>query len=89
MDKMKLSVLAVAVGVVVTLVTGLIENMPAMLVGAVHYGYPMAWLIRMIVGPEYNPWVVNPLGLIVDIVVWTLVAWIVLFVATRPKKLSK
>jgi hypothetical protein len=42
MDKMKLSVLAVAIGVVVTLTTGLLENMPIMLVGAVHYGYPMA-----------------------------------------------
>ena len=86
MNNVKMIVLAVVVGVAVTLLTGLFDNTPAMLVGATHYGYPLAWLVRMIVAPEYNPWVVRPLRLIVDIVAWTVLAWVILFVIARSKK---
>ena len=86
MNQVKLAVPAVIVGIAITLLTGLVENMPAMLVGAVHYGLPMAWLVRMVVAPEYNPWMVNYLALIVDIVVWTIVAYFVLIVAASAKK---
>jgi len=79
-------ILAVVVGVAVTLLTGLFDNTPPMLVGATHFGYPLAWLVEMVVGPGYNPWVVRPLRLIVDIVAWTVLVWIILFVIARSKK---
>jgi len=79
-------VCAVVAGVVMTLFTGLIGNTPEMLVGAVYYGYPLAWLEMMVVAPQYFPWVVRPLRLILDIVAWTVVVWIILFVVSKAKK---
>ena len=79
-------VYAVFAGVVITLLTGLIGNTPEMLVGADYYGYPFAWLEMMLVAPQYFPWVVRPLQLILDIVVWTVVVWVILFVVSKAKK---
>jgi amino acid permease len=65
-------------GILITLVTGLVSNTPTMMVGAEYYGYPLPWLIRMVVAPQYFPWVVDYVRLIGDIIVWTIVATIVL-----------
>lgn len=70
-------------GVAITLLTGLTINTPPMLVGAVHYGYPFAWLVRMIVAPQYFPWTVNVPNLILDLIVWSLVAGVALFLLKR------
>ena len=70
-------------GVAITLLTGLTINTPPMLVGAVHYGYPFAWLIRMIVTPQYFPWTVNVSNLILDLIVWSLAAGVALFLLKR------
>jgi hypothetical protein len=40
----------------------------------------------MVVAPQYFPWVVRPLRLILDVVVWTVVVWIILFVVSKVKK---
>jgi hypothetical protein len=77
--KTKTLVFAIIGGVIITLVTGLINNTPEMLVGAVYYGYPLAWLEMLVIAPQYFPWVVRPLRLILDIVVWAIVAWVILF----------
>ena len=66
------------VGIVVTLATGLIDTTPARLVGAVWYGYPLAWLYRMIVAPQYYPWRVGYANLAYDLVVW-IVIFVVIF----------
>jgi hypothetical protein len=76
----KLFVFAVIGGIVITLLTGLIQNTPTMLVGAIWYGYPLAWLIRMIIAPQYFPWVLEPPQLIVDIIFWTVIVAVVLSV---------
>ena len=83
---MKAIVLAVIGGVVITLLTGLIDHTPGMLVGAVYYGYPFAWLEMMVVAPQYFPWVIRPVRLVLDIVVWTIVVWVVLFVVSSARK---
>ena len=83
---LKRVLIAVVCGVVITLVTGLIPNTPGMLVGATWYGYPLAWLIRMIVAPQYFPWKVEIASLIVDIAFWTVIALIILLVAMRKSK---
>lgn len=80
---------AIAGGVLVALATGLFSNTPSMLVGAVHYGYPLPWLIRMIVAPEYFPWVVNYVNLIVDIVVWAIIVGVLLLILARTRKSSR
>ncbi len=86
MKPLKLLLLAAIVGIVITLLTGLIGNTPEMLVGAVWYGYPLAWLVKMIVAPQYFPWVVRPYRLIADIVFWAVVVAIVLFAYTKISK---
>jgi hypothetical protein len=72
-------------GVVITLLTGLLSNMPAPLLGAEHYGYPLPWLFRLILGPEYFPWRVDVVASVVDVVVWTIVIGVALFVWTKIK----
>ena len=89
-SSMKMLIYAVVAGVVITLLTGLIGNTPEMggqpLMGAVYFGYPFAWLEMMVVAPQYFPWVVRPLRLILDVVVWTVVVWVILFVVSKVKK---
>jgi len=72
-------------GVVVTLLTGLISNTPAMLVGAMHYGYPLAWLMRLVLAPEYFPWRVNVPNLVVDLVIWIIIVGMAVTVLTRRR----
>ena len=72
-------------GVVVTLLTGLISNTPAMLVGAMHYGYPLAWLVRLVLAPEYFPWRVNVPNLVVDLVIWIIIVVMAVTVLTRRR----
>jgi len=82
---MKIVILSLIAGVVITVLTGLVSNMPAMLVGAVHYGYPVPWLFRLVLAPEYFPWRVNVTALVSDVIVWTVVVGVVLFVWTKIK----
>jgi hypothetical protein len=70
-------------GAAVTLLTGLISNTPSMMVGAVHYGFPFAWLVRLVVAPQYFPWQVNVVNLIFDVTVWSLIIGIVLSVLRK------
>jgi hypothetical protein len=77
----KLVMFSVVGGVVATLLTGILKN--TVLLGAEHYGYPMAWLIRLVLAPEYFPWRVNMLNLIVDLVFGTVIAGIVVAVLMR------
>ena len=83
---LRTTVFAVIGGVVITLLTGLINHTPEMLVGAVYYGYPFAWLEMMVVAPQYYPWVVRPVRLVLDIVVWFIIVWVVLFVVSKARK---
>ena len=86
MVELKKALMALVGGVAITLVTGLLPNTSSMLVGARWYGYPLAWLIRMVVAPEYFPWKVETVGLVADIVVWTLIVLVILLVAMRRPK---
>jgi hypothetical protein len=82
---MKIVILSLIGGVAITVLTGLLSNMPTPLLGAEHYGYPLPWLFRLILAPEYFPWRVDVMALIVDVVIWTIVIGVVLFVLTKVK----
>ncbi len=82
----KIVLVSIIGGIVVTLVTGLIPNRSSMMLGATHYGYPLAWFIRLIIAPEYFPWRVNALNLIGDLVFWTIIVGIILFIIERVRK---
>ncbi len=84
-------VYAFVAGVVLTLLTGLFVNTPDCVItlceaGAVYYGYPFTWLEMRVVAPPYFPWVFRLVRLILDIVVWTAVVWVILFIVSKVKK---
>jgi len=60
-----------------------------MLVGATWYGFPLAWLYRLIVGPEYNPWRMDLPNFFGDIVIWTIIVAIVVFIVDKVRKPAK
>ena len=66
-------------GAIITLITGLYSNG---LIGATRYGLPLPWLVRRVLAPQYNPWRISAVGLIVDIVVWAILIELA-FLATR------
>lgn len=87
MKTWKLFVVALVLGIVITGLTGLIETPGTALIGATWYGLPFSWLKYLVVGPQYSPWSVNPItNLIADIIIWTVVVFIVLFIATKLGK---
>lgn len=53
-----------------------------MLIGAMRYGYPFSWLIRLIIAPQYFPWRVDLTNLIADIVIWSVIVGIIIFLAS-------
>ncbi len=84
--KLKVLVGSIFGGVVITLLTGLLSNTPTMMVGAVHFGYPLPWLIRLVVAPQYYPWRVNELNFIADCVLWSVITGVLLLVLERMKR---
>jgi len=73
-------------GVLITLLTGLVSNTPAAWAGAALYGYPLAWLLRLVLAPEYFPWRIDWVNLILDVLVWLTIIRIALLMLTRPKR---
>jgi len=79
-------VVSILGGEIITLLTGLFSNTPQMLVGAEHYGFPLAWLIRMIVAPEYNPWRIEFVNFLADVVVWSVILLVIVFIVEKVRK---
>ncbi len=80
---------ALFAGLAIALLTGLISSTPPNLVGAIWYGFPLAWLFEMVVAPQYNPWVFNFVNLALDIIFWAAVLWALAFVSDRIKRPTK
>jgi len=78
-------------GVVITLLSGLARNTPPGLVGASWYGYPTVWLYKLVLAPQYFPWKVNVLNLIIDIIFWAIILTVLVFIASKcmPGKPAK
>jgi len=57
-----------------------------MLVGAVYYGFPIAWLFRMIVAPEYNPWRIDFLKFLTDVIVWSVISLAIILILENVGK---
>jgi len=83
MNAKRIVIISVVGGVVIALLTGLVSNTPPMLVGAVWYGYPLAWLIRLVLAPEYFPWRADVPALVADVIVWTIIVAVVISVSTK------
>ena len=83
MNAKRIVIFSVFGGVLITLLTGLVSSTPPMLVGAMWYGYPLAWLFRLVISPEYFPWRVDVTGLLGDLVAWSVVVGVVLFIVKK------
>ena len=81
MYKLKLKVIAVLLGVLITLLTGYASTLQ--LIGATNFGYPLTWLTQRVIAPIYNPWFINYFNFVVDILVWSFLAWVLLDVTQR------
>ena len=57
-----------------------------MLVGAEHFGFPLAWLFRLVIAPQYNPWRMDLLNFLADIVVWSVIVFVIVFVLEKTSK---
>ena len=79
-------VVSILGGEIITLLTGLFSNTPEMLVGAERYGFPLAWLIRMIVAPEYNPWRIEFVNFLADVIVWSVILLVMVFIVEKVRK---
>ena len=84
--RMKILLGSVLAGVAVTLLTGLIPNTPPDWLGATFYGYPIHWLTRLVLAPEYVPWRVEWTGLIGDLIVWVAIAGATLLALARLRR---
>jgi hypothetical protein len=89
MKTIKLLGFSVIAGVAVTLVTGLINTTPSGLLGASWYGWPASWLRKLVLAPQYNPWKLDKTALLIDLVVWFVVALIILYITTSMKSKGK
>ena len=80
--------LAFILGIVVTFATGVFNTTPG-IVGATWYGWPMSWLKRLVVAPQYNPWRLAFPGFALDVLFWFAIFWVVLFVWFSTEKGGK
>jgi hypothetical protein len=85
MKALHIVVVAVVCGILITLLTGLMPSTPFGLVGASWYGYPLTWLIRRVLAPQYNPWYPKFINLVFDIVFWSVVTAMVMFLSKHSK----
>jgi hypothetical protein len=81
-----ITITAIVVGAFLALLTGLFSNTPPLIVGATHYGYPFPWLTRLIIAPQYFPWQVNVVNLIVDILFCFIVVGLMLLILRKARK---
>lgn len=76
--------LAIIVGLVITLITGIINTTPSGLLGATWYGWPFAWrIVPVVPNPvaTYRIW-----QFIGDFIIWFVVAFVILFLAKKLRK---
>jgi uncharacterized membrane protein len=83
------AVIGASLGIIFALATGLIVTTPPMLVGAVWYGYPLAWLYRMIVAPQYNPWTIDYANLAYDLAFWIVIFVVILMILGLLRRRQK
>jgi hypothetical protein len=76
---------SLVIAIVITLLTGFVSSTPGNLIGASWYGFPATWLRYLVVGPQYNPWVISYFGFLVDVVLWTVVVAVALCAICPPK----
>ncbi|MDE1870924.1 MAG: hypothetical protein KGI06_01660 [Candidatus Micrarchaeota archaeon] len=83
MSKLKITAVALILGIIVTLATGALNSTPIGLVGASWYGYPLTWIRKLVIAPQYNPWRIDYVGIVADVVFWSVIMLALLLVLLR------
>jgi hypothetical protein len=89
MKQLKSILASIVIAVLVTLFTGTVNSTPTLLVGAAWYGYPVTWIRRLVIAPQYNPWRVDLLGLAIDLAFWFVIAVVIWFAVGYTKSRDK
>ena len=80
----KLIILSIILGIIITLITGFFTH-PSV-VGAKWWGYPLTWKTQAVLSPEYSPPLnINWLNFIIDIIIWTIIFFIIFGIILRKK----
>ena len=80
---------SIIAGIAITLLTGLFHNEGG-IIGSSRWGYPIHWLSKMVVGPQYTaPQEIVWSNLIYDITIWTFVSLFILLIVFRKKMIEK
>jgi hypothetical protein len=80
MSYAKTATISGVAGIAITLISSAARNTYNGLLGSSGYGYPTAWLYRLVIAPQYFPWRANYLNLIIDIIFWAIIAAIVIMI---------
>jgi hypothetical protein len=64
-------------GTGIALITGLVPRNN--LIGATHYGWPIAWLVHLVLSPQHNPWRIMPIWFILDALIWSIFAFLLAY----------
>lgn len=80
MNSLKFVIKSAVVGAIITLATGAVQNTPANLLGASWYGWPLVWVRKLVIAPQYNPWVISWYSLIGDFIFWSIIAGIIVYI---------
>lgn len=80
----KMLIFAIIGGIVITLITGMINTTPAGLLGASWYGWPFAWRIVPVVPDPVASY--NIAKFVGDFIIWFVVVFAVLLLWLKIKK---
>ena len=99
MNSVKLGIVAIVAGIVMTVITGWIAGILLYtvagglryfmepLLGASNYGLPLVW--RSVIVYPGSPVNYHIIGLVADVVFWAVVVWLILFIAMKLKQKKK
>jgi large-conductance mechanosensitive channel len=80
----KIVVAALIGGLVITLITGLVNTTPQDLVGATWYGWPLAWrIIPVVLQPQASYKIGEFVG---NVIIWFVVVFVILFILKKLRK---
>lgn len=80
---MKKVVYCLIIGLVITLITGVINSTPSGLLGATWYGLPAAWRFVLVTDPPVTHY--NVASFIVDWIFWFVIAHIFMYIWKKGK----
>jgi disulfide bond formation protein DsbB len=91
MKKMMIYAITVSLmlGIIIAFLTGFLINPLNNMTGGYFMGFPLTWLSRGVWPSGNAPLVIDWLNLFINIIIWVLIVFVILFIALRKKILKK